>query len=147
MGLFARLFGRKDENKTNTTPQIREEDLHEEKTQKADWESVSGVPQELAASEVQELYESEAPPVLLDVREEAERQQDGWIPNSVHIPMDEVESRLEELEPGRPVVVYCASGMRSMDVGVMLLEKGFQDVSNLNGGLSAWSGPRETPNN
>jgi adenylyltransferase/sulfurtransferase len=109
------------------------------------FEGGGGVPQELAASEVEVLYNSSNRPVFLDVREEHERQAEGFIPGSVHIPMDQLPDRLGELDPAAPLVVYCASGMRSMDAGAFLLEKGFRDVSNLNGGMMKWAGPRERP--
>lgn len=79
------------------------------------------------------------------MREQQELENFGRIPGSIHIPMGEVETRHHELNPGKAVVVYCASGMRSMDVGAFLIEKGFRDVSNLNGGLNNWKGPVEKP--
>lgn len=91
------------------------------------------------------LHGSAEPPVFLDVREDHERQTSGYIPGSVHIPSGEVEARWTELDPRRPVIVYCASGMRSMDAGAFLIEKGFADVSNLNGGMNKWQGPVKRP--
>lgn len=138
MGFFSRLFGKKEEQTPVTN-------IHTEKTEKTDWEDVSGVPQELAASEVLELYNGDDRPVLLDVRMQQELDQSGYIPGSVHIPMEEIEGRLGELDPSKPIIVYCASGMRSMDTGAFLLERGFKSVSNLNGGLNGWTGPLEKP--
>lgn len=141
MGIFSFLFGKKEEqpkgNPTPPTPSSVEI--------APDWQSVGAVPQELAAQEVLALHQSDSPPLFLDVREAEELKTSGYIPGSLHIPMDDVQGRLGELDPKRPVIVYCASGMRSMDVGALLLEKGFEDVSNLNGGLSAWTGPVEMP--
>jgi len=113
-------------------------------TPKAAWQNSAGsVPQELAASEVLELYNAPNRPVFLDVRERDEREANGYIPGSLHIPMPEIQGRTDELDPKVPLVVYCASGMRSMDVGAFLLEQGFQEVINLNGGMMKWSGPVE----
>lgn len=141
MGFFSFLFGKKDASDAEVPPPPPPA------SSPSDWESVGAVPQELAAKEVLALLESDDPPTFLDVREAEELAAEGFIPGSVHIPMDQLEERHGELDASRPVVVYCASGMRSMDAGAFLLEKGFSDVSNLNGGLSGWSGPRnkETP--
>lgn len=142
MGIFCWLFGRK--NAPSPAPAGAPPQAPPSGGEN-DWQSAGGVPQELAASEVLELQNSGQPPLLLDVREAEERQAEGVIPGSLHLPMGELEGRFGELDPARPVIVYCATGMRSMDAGAFLIEKGFRDVSNLNGGLSAWTGPRETP--
>jgi len=142
MGLFSKLFGGKREEPARpATPAVPSP----EPLKKAGggWETAGSVPQELAASEVLDLYQKPDRPVFLDVREEEERRQHGFIPGSVHIPMHEIQGRQTELDPSKAVVVYCASGMRSMDVGAFLLEQGFKDVSNLNGGLMKWTGPLE----
>ncbi|MCC5875674.1 MAG: rhodanese-like domain-containing protein [Candidatus Sumerlaeia bacterium] len=137
MGFFSFLFG----NKEQEAPEAPK--TPPPSSGSNDWESVGAVPQELAAKEVLALLEAPDPPVFLDVREAEELAADGFIPGSTHIPVDDLEGRLGELDPTRPVVVYCASGMRSMDAGAFLLEKGFSEVSNLNGGLSTWAGPLE----
>lgn len=143
MGFFSNLFGGKKEPepaKPAETPASQNSGDEDE-----DWENAGGVPQELAVMEVQALFESENPPVFLDVREDHERQADGYIPGSVHIPSGEIASRCDELSREKPIIIYCASGMRSMDAGAFLMEKGFQDVSNMAGGITVWQGPREKP--
>lgn len=139
MGFFAKLFGSKKEQAPPAAPPRNS--TSEATTVRDAWAESSGVPQEMAASEALALYNSPGRPVFLDVREPHELAASGYIPESIHIPMDEVESRLGELNPEAPVIVYCASGMRSMDLGAFLIEKGFKDVSNLNGGLANWAGP------
>ncbi|MBI1291896.1 hypothetical protein GC173_11735 [bacterium] len=133
MGFLSKLFGKKDA--PQAPPPAAKPAAQEE------WSEGSSVPQELAASEALLLFNGEKPPVFLDVREEHELDAFGFIPNSIHIPMHEVQGRTDELDAARPVVVYCASGMRSMDVGFFLIQQGFKDVSNLNGGINAWPGP------
>lgn len=134
MGLFDKLFGggKPAQPAKAAAPAPK----------KAAWEESSGVPQELTAREVHEMLKGENPPALLDVREDHERAADGWIPGSVHIPMHEIQGRQTELDPQRPTVVYCASGMRSMEVGAFLLQQGFREVINLNGGIHGWTGDR-----
>jgi rhodanese-related sulfurtransferase len=46
--------------------------------------------------------------------------------------------RASELDPSRPVVVYCAGGYRSMIASSLLSSRGFTDVSDLLGGFAAW---------
>lgn len=93
---------------------------------------------QLAPTEVaRRLKESPKGIVLLDVREDWEREL-AHIDPSVHIPMNDVPTRLAELPKGRPVVVYCHHGSRSDMVAGYLEGEGFQ-VSNLKGGIDAWS--------
>jgi rhodanese-related sulfurtransferase len=75
---------------------------------------------------------------LLDVREPEERAAAAITP-SIHIPMYEVAGRLNELPKDREIVVYCHSGARSMMVAGFLSGRGFDRVSNLTGGIDAWS--------
>jgi rhodanese-related sulfurtransferase len=78
-------------------------------------------------------------PFLLDVREAAEVEKDGFIEGSVNIPVREVLNNLDKL-PGvdEPIVVTCASGHRGALVFAALKLLGYSDVRNLNGGLNAW---------
>ena len=76
--------------------------------------------------------------VLLDVREPHEREL-AVIEPSVHIPMNEVAARIDELPKGKELVVYCHSGARSMMVASFLEHRGFAPVANLAGGIDAWS--------
>jgi len=77
--------------------------------------------------------------IVVDVREDKEFAE-GHIINSLHIPMGNVQQRISELEKYKttPVVVSCRSGARSNTVCGWLKKHGFEDVSNLKGGLMAW---------
>ncbi len=55
------------------------------------------------------------------------------------IPMNEVPARLDEIDPGRDVVVYCHHGPRSAIVTRYLRENGYPAAANLDGGIDAWS--------
>jgi rhodanese-related sulfurtransferase len=77
--------------------------------------------------------------VLLDVREDWETQLAPVPATLVHIPMGQIEDRLGELDPQRPTVVICRSGGRSLQVARFLATHGFPSVSNLTGGILAWS--------
>jgi rhodanese-related sulfurtransferase len=96
---------------------------------------------ELSAADLMAELEVGTDLLLLDCRENYERQM-AHIPHDLHIPMDELPRRLDELEAAiggksRPVVVYCASGMRSFGVTHYLTENGF-NARNLSGGLTRW---------
>jgi rhodanese-related sulfurtransferase len=93
---------------------------------------------EIGNLEVTRLINS-ANAVLVDVRETQEYE-GGRLPNAVHIPLSQLESRGAELarHTGRPVVAYCMSGNRSRMAGNALGRLGFKDIYNLKGGYRAW---------
>ncbi len=73
--------------------------------------------------------------MLLDVRTDGEWA-DGRIAGAVHIPMDQLMSRMDEV--GDRVVCVCAVGSRSGRVAEYLNAQGYQAV-NLDGGIYAWA--------
>ena len=80
-------------------------------------------------------------PVLLDVREAWELQTASARPDSldlVHMPMQTIPARLDELDKSRPIACLCHHGGRSMQVAAFLAQHGFQ-VANVSGGIHAWS--------
>ncbi|MCX8091228.1 MAG: FAD-dependent oxidoreductase [Verrucomicrobiae bacterium] len=74
--------------------------------------------------------------LLLDVRTPSERQK-GFIPGSVHIPLDELRARLGELPRDKELIVYCQSGQRSYFASRLLAQNGFR-VRNLTGSFRTW---------
>ena len=85
------------------------------------------------------LRENGKRPALIDVREPDENAQ-GMIPGTLHIPRGFLELRIERNVPDRssPVVLYCASGTRSVLAARSLVELGYTDVSSLAGGFTGW---------
>ena len=80
-------------------------------------------------------------PILLDVREAWELQTACAKPEAldlVHMPMQSIPARLDELDKTRPIACFCPHGGRSMQVASFLLQHGFQ-VVNVAGGIHAWS--------
>lgn len=73
---------------------------------------------------------------ILDVREDFEVAE-GMVPGALHIPMGELNARLGELDPARPVVVICRSGNRSARVADALNGAGFT-ADTMGGGMMAW---------
>jgi len=84
--------------------------------------------------------------VLIDVREAAELAKTGRAKGALHIPLMSLHTAADpagaNFQPGldieKPVVVYCASGMRSGKAGKILSGLGYQKVHNL-GALSNWT--------
>ena len=76
--------------------------------------------------------------LLLDVREPFEREAAAIVP-SMHIPMGDIPERQGEIPHDRELIVYCHGGQRSMIVAAFLEGHGFKSVSNLAGGIDAWS--------
>ena len=72
---------------------------------------------------------------LLDVRT-PEEFAGGHVEGARNVPVDELAASLASLPRGRPVVVYCASGMRSARAAAELARAGF-DARDL-GGIDAW---------
>ena len=80
--------------------------------------------------------------LLLDVREDWEVQLARVTVSGlrcVHMPMNDIPSRLAELDPAQPVVCICHHGARSAQVVAFLEHQGFDAVYNLAGGSDAWS--------
>lgn len=79
---------------------------------------------------------------IIDVRTSQETRL-GIIPGAKLIPVDELEARLREVpKDARPKLIYCAAGGRSAAACEFLARQGFDELYNLEGGFSSWTGPR-----
>jgi len=76
---------------------------------------------------------------LLDVRQEWEYEEEH-LPGAHLVPLAELPDRMNELDAGKPMLVYCRTGGRSMAAARLLQGQGFADIGNLVGGISAWNG-------
>jgi len=74
---------------------------------------------------------------VVDVRTAGERAR-GVIPGAVAIGVDEVRDRTHELDAGRRIVFYCATGYRSYLAAKVAIHKGFDRPESLSGGTFAW---------
>ena len=100
----------------------------------------SGSVEEVDSPTLVERLGSSTPPYLLDVREPWEWAVSNLAEHGARlIPLGELEERLGEIPRGRPVVVYCRTGQRSMQAALRMSEAGFDDVANLAGGMVAWA--------
>ena len=85
--------------------------------------------------------------VLLDVRNEDELVEAGYIPGSILIPLAELKGTDAAALRGReydPIIVYCAAGGRSAQACEFLRESGFKAVYDL-GGIGNWTFGLEYP--
>lgn len=78
--------------------------------------------------------------IILDVRTLKEYEE-GHIPDVLHIPLDQLEGRLDEIPQDQKVLVICRSGRRSAQATSLLRSKGFEQAVNIEGGMLAWRGP------
>ena len=76
---------------------------------------------------------------ILDVRQPGEYEE-GHIPGAKLVPLPVLTDSLSEIDPSKPVVVYCAIGGRSRIAAQTLAGKGYEQVINLTGGFKAWNG-------
>jgi rhodanese-related sulfurtransferase len=78
---------------------------------------------------------------IIDVREPAEYAT-GHMPEAKNIPAGKLVERIGELDKfkDKPIIVCCASGMRSSKACGELKKLGFEKLFNLSGGIDAWLG-------
>ena len=77
--------------------------------------------------------------MILDVREPEEYEQ-GSVPNALHIPRGILESNIENHIPNyaQPIIVMCASGVRSVFATETLNQMGYSTVVSMDGGFNQW---------
>lgn len=76
--------------------------------------------------------------LIIDVREDDEWA-DARIPGAIHIPLASITNRAQEIPRDRPVILQCRSGNRSAGATRALLDLGFMNVLNLEGGIGDWA--------
>ena len=78
-------------------------------------------------------------PTIIDVREDYELEETGTIKGAIHIPMNEVPNRLNEITKEREIYILCRLGVRSYNVAKYLNELGYEAI-NLDGGIIDYKG-------
>ena len=89
--------------------------------------------------------------LLVDVRDQAERERDGAIPDSVHVSRGLLEFKADPDSPiyesalrsERHIILYCGSGGRSALAAKTLHDMGYSNVASLAGGYAAWRKAQE----
>jgi len=95
----------------------------------------------LSAQYAADLLSSNQPPLAIDVRTPREREQ-KHIGGSLSIPLNRLTENLETLPKDRPLLVYCAGGYRSSIAASLLQARGFDAISEIAGGITAWEAAR-----
>ena len=88
-----------------------------------------------------EMLTRQPRPLVIDVREETEfRGELGHVPGAILVPLRTLAGRAFEFEADKDqrIVVVCRSGVRSSTAAAIMTSLGFEDVSNLKGGMLAW---------
>ncbi|MEJ2204861.1 MAG: rhodanese-like domain-containing protein [Gemmatimonadota bacterium] len=94
---------------------------------------------EITPTELKARLDAGDVPVLVDVREHFEKRIADLPANGqVHVPTGEFLHRIGELDRDREIVLYCRTGSRSTWAARLLMERGFEQVLNLKGGLMGW---------
>ena len=75
--------------------------------------------------------------MVVDVRE-PEEYAHGHVPGAVNVPQCDLASRLEELPRGRPLLLICQTGRRSLRAAQFLKQAGYARVASVAGGTEAW---------
>ena len=102
--------------------------------------STTPVP-EVTATEVMENIKAGKKFLMVDVREKNEWDQVHVGVPALHIPMGVIAAGLknENVPVDHPIVLYCAAGRRSLIAGEAASKAGYQNVTSMAGGITAWA--------
>ncbi|MGI8316941.1 rhodanese-like domain-containing protein [Halobacillus mangrovi] len=75
---------------------------------------------------------------IIDVRTQDEVEE-GMIPNAHHIPLDQVEEKVDQLDKDTEYITVCGSGKRADKAADLLNDRGYQ-AKTMEGGMQAWDG-------
>ncbi len=92
----------------------------------------------ISPSEAKKLIENNSSLQLIDVREPWEHNF-ARIDNSKLIPLREFYKNITNLKPEDSFLIYCHHGTRSFYACAYMMQQGFKEVYNLEGGIDAWS--------
>lgn len=103
------------------------------------WSDIKGKIKEVSPEELSQRMTNGKETILLDVREKDEVRKE-YICGAELLPRGFLEMRVEELIPDKkkPIVVYCAAGVRSGFAAKTLKDMGYKDVASLRGGIEKW---------
>ncbi len=95
---------------------------------------------ELTPEQLKQRLDTGEPLHLIDVREPYEWSISNLEPQGARlIPLGDLAARMDELDRGIDLVLYCRSGKRSEGAARQLRANGFDRVWSLQGGINAWS--------
>src|SRR5690554_3267124 len=93
----------------------------------------------ITAEELNERMENGEVLNLLDIRDSFEANISDFKMETLSIPYDTLQNRLDGLDKESEYIVYCRSGNRSKKAVSLLNENGFKNVKNLEGGMNGWA--------
>jgi rhodanese-related sulfurtransferase len=96
----------------------------------------SGAHVKVTAKEAKQLI-ADKKVTILDVRTQAEFD-GGHIAGATVLPVQELASRIDELDKNKPYLLVCHSGNRSTQAQTILKDAGFKQTYNLIGGVAGW---------
>ncbi|NVK19126.1 MAG: sulfurtransferase [Methylocystaceae bacterium] len=99
---------------------------------------MSDIPFEIGVQTLKQYQDTGVDHIVLDVREPAEIAFHAF-EGALEIPMNEIPQSLNELPRDKTIVVLCHIGGRSMQVTGWLRQQGYNNVTNLRGGIEAWA--------
>ena len=100
---------------------------------------MNGTMPQITATELKQRLDNGDDIQIVDVREDHELAV-AKMPNTIHIPLAQILSRMSEIDPNRETVVHCKMGGRSAAAIAALKRAGFTgNLINMTGGITAWS--------
>jgi rhodanese-related sulfurtransferase len=93
---------------------------------------------QLSPAEANKILGEQEDVRLIDVREKWEYET-AKIDNSELMPLSEFQNHIPKLKPEDNLIIVCHHGNRSFTVSSFLVQNGFKNVSNLDGGIDAWA--------
>ncbi len=88
----------------------------------------------ICVKELMSLINTEKAPILLDVRNLSELEK-VKIKGAVNIPLGQLRKRTTELDPKKPIAVFCKISLRGYEAALILKNAGFKDVKVIDGGV------------
>ena len=97
----------------------------------------------IATGQLIDMVKNKEEYLLIDVREDYEVAE-GMVPGAMHIPLNDIPNRKNELRIDKEYFIICRSGARSLRVCEFLQENGYK-VVNVAGGMNTWFGEKVYP--
>lgn len=97
------------------------------------------VPREVDVTQAKEMLSKGA--VMIDVRERGEVANLAYgVEHVINIPLSQLSGLMGEIPKDKPLVIACQSGGRSHQASVILMESGYSNLVDMDGGMYAWKG-------
>ncbi|MCG5254644.1 rhodanese-like domain-containing protein [Brevibacillus agri] len=98
--------------------------------------------QVISSETLTEMLEKKMDMVIVDLRE-PELFAKGRIPTAINIPFVDIKTKYTSIPKDKKIVFVCHTGRMGTESGNFLLQNGYKDVYNLEGGMAKWKGQIE----